>query len=312
MGDNDTSDDYIDNLGTRTNTYIDALPSIATSSSSNIGPLVTSTQAQYDYLTNNINIGVLSNNINQEILLKQEQLLKLENEKINNQLFNLEQVQGIITNKDRMTRQTDEELNNKNKNINFLIYLFIIALLALIVIVIHYQGLISYNIMTIILIGLFIISLLIYFFYANVFFLGTALKNIFSNREQVMIDKLDNWKFGENIKNAIDTQVYGTEADWINDNCGTNCSTSPTDEENNDVSKYSSVTRLPTPGYYYNDGSAPSELLYPPPSNSSKEQIYWPDMDKTNIVNNYNIEPQNRLYDTLGSTDNQYSYTANL
>jgi hypothetical protein len=307
------TDNLIDDLGNYNNGNVNDLPQSQSSQNATIVDIVNSSKTQYDYLSNNINIGSLYNNINQEILLKQEQLLKLENEKINNQLFNLEQVQSIITNKDRMTRQTEEELNKKNKNINFLIFMFIIALIALIVIVIHYQGLISYNIMSGILIGLFIISLLTYFYYANVFYLGTALKNIFGNREKILIDKLDNWKFGENIKNAIDTQVYGSESEWINNNCGGNCSTPVTDEENSDVAMYSSsISRLPTPGYYYNDGTAPPQLLYPPPSNTSKEQIYWPDMDNTNIKNNYNIEPQNTLYDTIGSNNNGYSYTANL
>jgi hypothetical protein len=153
------TDNLIDDLGSYNDVYTAGLPQSQSSQTSTIEDIVNSSKTQYDYLSNNINIGSLYNNINQEILLKQEQLLKLENEKINNQLFNLEQVQSIITNKDRMTRQTEEELNKKNKNINFLIFMFIIALIALIVIVIHYQGLISYNIMSGILIGLFIISL---------------------------------------------------------------------------------------------------------------------------------------------------------
>ena len=168
----------------------------------------------YNYLNTQINSANLQNNISQEILLKQEQLLKMENEKINTQLYNLDQAQSIISNKDTMTKQTDKELSKKNNNINFLIFMLIISLLTFCVIMLGNQGIIDNLKMNVILgvLGLIVFIGVIIFY--DFLYLGTAFKNIFYNRDNIMIDKLNNWKFASNIVNAVDTSLYGTESDW--------------------------------------------------------------------------------------------------
>ena len=97
----------------------------------------------YNYLNSQLNSANLQNNISQEILLKQEQLLKMENETLNTQLYNLDQTQSIISNKDTIKEQTDKELNKKNNNINFLIFMLIISLLTFCVIMLGHQGIID-------------------------------------------------------------------------------------------------------------------------------------------------------------------------
>jgi hypothetical protein len=127
---------------------------------------------------------------------------------------------------------------------------------------------------------------------------------MFYNRDNIMIDKLNNWKFASNIVNAVDTSLYGTESDWQQANCKYPCNTE--EEESTTVSSYNNTkyTVMPTPGYYYNDGTAPSQILVPKGSynntNNQKELIYWPDYDQSNkIKHDYNIEPQNRMNDLL-------------
>ena len=117
-----------------------------------------------------------------------------------------------------------------------------------------------------------------------------------------MIDKLSKWKFASNIVNTVDTSLYGTESDWQNANCQYPCNTQ--EEESTTVSTYNNPPITLTPGYYYNDGSAPAQLINPSGTysntNNQKELIYWPDYDQANkITHDYNIQPQNRLNDIM-------------
>jgi hypothetical protein len=284
----------------------------------NPNELVDSLNNSYIDSNNELTTANINNNISQEILLKQEQLLKMENEKLNNQLYNLDQIQSIISNKDTMTKQTDQELSKKNNNINFLIFMLIIALLTFLVIMLGNQGVIDNFKMNAILgvLGFHVLIGLIIFY--DLLYLGTAFKNMFYNRDNIMIDKLNNWKFASNIVNAVDTSLYGTEGDWQNANCQFPCN--PQEEESTTVASYNNISNIPTPGYYYNDGTSPAQLLDPVPTyantNNQKELIYWPDYDNSNkIVHKYNIQNRNIIdnpNDIEGKLTGNYTITSNL
>jgi hypothetical protein len=273
--------------------------------SENLEDLANDLNSSYTDLNNKINSANLQNNISNEILLKQEQLLKMENEKLNSQLFELDQVQSIISNKDTIKKQTDKELSKKNNNINFLIFMLIISLLTFCVIMLGNQGILDNFKMNAILgvLGFHVFIAVIIFY--DFLYLGTAFKNMFYNRDNIMINKLNNWKFASNIVNAVDTSLYGTESDWQQENCQYPCDTQE-EEESTTTASYNNISTTPTPGYYYNDGSAPSQLLDPSGSynttNKQKELIYWPDYDQANKINHdYNIQPQNRINDLINS-----------
>jgi hypothetical protein len=300
------SDSYITNLNNEISDDIENNDALG---------LATDLNSSYDYLNGQLNSANLQNNISQEILLKQEQLLKMENEKLNIQLYNLDQAQSIISNKDTLTKQTNNELSKKNNNINFLIFMLIIALLTFIFIMLGNQGVID-NIKINIILGIlaFFVFIGVIFFY-DFLYLGTAFKNIFYNRENIMIDKLNNWKFAGNIVNAVDTSLYGTESDWQQANCQYPCNTQE-EEGNNTVASYNNISVVPTPGYYYNDGSAPSQLLDPigtyNNTNNEKELIYWPDYDQANkTAHDYNIQPQNSMNDLINSPQAEDNYEFN-
>lgn len=305
------------NIGSNNADYIDTLnQEISTDiSSNNPMELAEDLNDSYNYLNTQLNSANLQNNISQEILLKQEQLLQMENEKLNSQLFELDQAQSIISNKDTITKQTDKELSKKNNNINFLIFMLIIALLTFCVIMLGNQGLIDSFKMNAILsvLGLHVFIAVIIFY--DFLYLGTAFKNMFYNRDNIMLNKLNNWKFASNIVNAVDTSLYGTESDWQSANCQYPCNTEE-EEESTTVSSYSTLLKPPIPGYYYNDGSAPSQLLNPKGTynntNNRKELIYWPDYDQSNkITHDYNIQPQNIMNDLINTpVPNNYSFNS--
>lgn len=292
------------NIGTNNIDYINNLNSEISGDITSNNPLALAEDLNdsYNYLNTQLNSASLQNNITQEILLKQEQLLKMENEKLNGQLYNLDQAQSIISNKDTITMETNKELSNKNKNIKFLVFMLIISILTFAVITLGNQGVIdNFKMNSILGVLCFIVFIGLIIFY-DLLYLGTAFKNMFYNRDDIMIDKLSNWKFASNIVNAVDTSLYGTESDWQNANCQYPCNTQ--EEESTTVSTYNNPPITLTPGYYYNDGSAPSQLINPSGTysntNNEKQLIYWPDYDQANrIEHDYNIQPQNRLNDIM-------------
>jgi hypothetical protein len=124
-------------------------------------------------------------------------------------------------------------------------------------------------------------------------------------RKTDLVVKLNNWKLGSNIVNTIDTSLYGTETDWQQANCQYPCDT---EEESTTVASYNSKLIPPTPGYYYNDGTAPAQLLNPEGTynntNTQKELISWPDHDQSNTIDHdYNIQPQNKMNDMIKTNE---------
>ena len=284
------NDNYINTLNSGIISNSGSLQGIITDTNTGYAGSHPSSGTQTYGITDRMNQEILATNVNQEILLKQQQLLTLKNANLNSQLIVLDDLEGTITNKDNLVKETEKELNKKNTNINFLIFMMVIAILCFGVIGLSYSGSIQPNIMSKLLILLGIIAILGYVFYADIFYLKTALSRIFYNKDQIMIDKLNNWKPGQNIINAVDKQLFGTEAEWQNENCK-NCKV--VQEEAEDVGNvaYGDIINA-NPGYFYYDGTAPAQQLYPVPTYANdphKEGIFWPDYD--NNGNQGNIKP---------------------
>lgn len=306
--------------------YISGLNSDVVSNSGNLQEIIKDTNTGYagDYptsgtptygITDRMNQEILAANVNQEILLKQQQLLALKNAKLNGQLIALDDLEGTIINKDNLVKETEKDLKKKNNNINLLIFIMIIALLAFGLIGLSYMGSIDKDKMTKGLMILALIAIIGYIYYADLFYLKTAFSTIFFNREQVMIDKLNNWEPGKNVINAIDTQIFGTEADWQKENCNS-CNVPQEEAEDVGIIPYGELVQS-NPGYFYYDGTAPSQQLYPSPTyanDPTKEGIFWPDYDS-------NDERENKIptFDTTKETssiDNHltgsYTLTTNI
>ena len=107
-------------------------------------------------------------NINQEILLKQEQLLKMQNDDLDSQLSSLDLSQNYINNKSRMIDQTNDALLKKNKYITFLIVTSVFSILTVVVILLYGMKKIDDKKLKILLILLFIIYVCVYFYVYNI------------------------------------------------------------------------------------------------------------------------------------------------
>jgi len=304
---------YITNLNTSIANNNTSLPSIITSV--NAGYATTNSANSDPTLTDRMNQEILLNNVNQEILLKQEKILALKNAKLNGQLIKLNDLQGSIINKDTLVRQTDEELKNKNNNISFLTIAIILAIICFGIIGLSYLGKIDNGQMRYSLITLAIIAIIVYIYYSDLFYLRTSFKSIFYDREQIMINKLNELsdytpgdlakkgiytvgsgiKYGfESIENSIQESIYGSQADWQKANCqasdGSACNNNGDNNGNDDTSQGGNNNQNP-PGYFYYDKSAPPQQLYPPvtyrvddPTKDSDDNraIFWPDFDGSN------------------------------
>ena len=245
----------------------------------------------------------------------------MENDKINKQLNRLEDIQTIISNKDILTDAAKFTYEKKQRTITFLITTVVFSILGFFATYFFYNS----SKLTMVLIGLFLLYLIISFYVYNVLYLKDAISlmlkyNIFKLGKLIQKTELE-------IINKIDTNLYGSRQDWINNNCSQPCNeedaATPNQSlniGNNIVSEedaYSASDELA--GYFYNDGDAPSQLLYPEPNilmsmKSNNSAIKYPDYDKKNYENKYANDIYRRDNHKIGQ--NLYvgddTYTTNL
>ena len=216
-------------------------------------------------------LGLLNNNT-QEVLLKKEELIQLENDTLNEQIQKLESIQGNIINKDRHIEEININIENQNRNINVLIFLLILAIILLIVVYINGIGKINNNnFIKIICVIIFIFFIIVIYSY-NIIYFRDAITYLFDRRSLRIGNALKEWN--ESVINSATIKLYGTEDDYIKNNC--NC---PISEQSSSVmSYYGGINNTDEKsGYFYYDGTAPKQLLVPQPDNNDKDKIIWPD-----------------------------------
>lgn len=230
---------------------------------------------QLDFIQSQLNT---FNNINQETLLKQQQLLQMENKTLMKQLKELESIQSIVINKDRMIQQTEKNMIDQQHNIYLLITCGIIGLILMIAVFLYGYKIISSSLFNIIVIAIVIIYIIIFIYYYDILYLKTALSYLNDRKIDRLNDTLKNWK-SITDKN-IQTAKYGDKSQWI----ANHCSCPPPGEEQyaKDDNSGETIT-TDAPGYYYYDGNAPKQQLVPTPTqyqtgtNIPYPEISWPD-----------------------------------
>lgn len=210
------------------------------------------------------------NNLDQEALLKKSELIKLENEDLQNQLRELEMIQSTITNKDRLIEQTELNTINESLNVYVLKISIIFALLLLAIIYIHgNKKIVNITALAIILIIIIVYTIFIIYTY-NIFSFKNAI-HYFSHRQTLLSElKLNRW--GVIISDNIANKRQKIKNQWIANNCACIAEEEQEDledaedlEELDDESYFSSSNKIvhEVPGYYYYDKSAPKEFIAP-------------------------------------------------
>lgn len=276
------------------------------------------------------------NNLDQEALVKKEQLLRMENDDLLSQLRQLEIIQSTITNKDRLIQQTNNNVEKENKNIKVLIISIILGIILLIAIVLLNLNKINKNIFILILIAILIFYFLLYIYSYNIFYFQTSIKMLFDRKSLRLGYELNNWS--ESIKANINSIKDSSQQSWIDENCLCPAK-EPAEEEYYVEVDENNVYAKGIPGYqsgyYYYDNSSPAQLLLPEPTKDMDltqniewvdyspdgNSKYYPSSNQTTTLNNnyYNYNSSNdpvniqlRKLDEAKVLVNDKTYTGNM
>ena len=256
------------------------------------------------------------NNVNNEILVKQDQLMKIKNDELNHQLDKLKDMENNIINKDRIIEQTDKHIEKNDKNIFILYISLALSIIIFLSIILYAFGQVNDRILNIIIITIILIFLIILLYTYNIFHFASIVNFIDNRRNLRLQDSISNFerKFG------LQQRLYGNKQDYVDENC--DCPETEdvfTDEENIGVDI--------KPGYFYYDKNAPKQVLVPhggektnvadDTTNKIYNKINWVNHDKKTYDEDYDTKPykiepnKNYLYKD-GNLVNDSTYSINL
>jgi len=268
--------------------------------------------------TNQLNVENQTYNTYIETNIKQDQLNKFHNDKLNKQLQQLKELESNIINKDRLIEQTND-LNTKNDtNINTLYVSLSLALIVFLSIILYSMEKLNDRLLGIIITMVILIFTLIILYTYNIFHFKTAVNFLDIRKNLQLQQKIKDT--GKNIEKRIQEKIYGDKRDWLDENC--DCPDTEdiyTDEEN--------IAVEIKPGYFYYDKNAPKQNIIPSggqkinvsadPNKTINDKIQWVNHDsKSSDIDaedyNYNINPNNNDLHKNGIFVNDTTYTVNL
>jgi hypothetical protein len=292
------------------NAYIalDQTPS-GTESQTDIINAINTNLAELNLINNLSNI---SNNVNQEIIVKKNQLLRMQNNNLMKQLREIEDIDSIISTKNRIIEETNLNILKQELNIKFLIITIILAIILFIAVVGYSYQKITSRILSIIIGIIITIYLLILMYVYNIFYFRDAIIYLFFDKIKYRIgDTLKTWS--KEIKNEIQTDIYGEKTDWVNNNC--TCSANSEEEDTGIYATNSNITETEIPGYFSYNGSSPPQLLVPTPRQTPTlnldQSIDWIDYSKNEQTNSYSLL-HNSPYGLPNDLVNSETLTANM
>lgn len=276
--------------------------------------------SQTDSINTTANLVSQNQNFNtkNEILVKQDQLYKIHNDKLNKQLDSLKELEHNIINKDRLIEQTNEQNEKSNKNINTLYISLGLAFIILIGIVLYSIGKLNDRLLAVLVSIVLISFTLIVLYTYNIAHFADMVNFLDNRRNLKLAESIGN--IGNRFTKNIQERIYGDKQDWIDTNC--ECPDAEdiyTDEENIGVDI--------KPGLFYYDKNAPKQNLVPHggekvnvSSDASREindKIEWVNHDSKSYDpdsedNNYNINPNNNNLYKDGKFVADSTYTVNL
>jgi len=263
------------NIGNYVNTNVTAVPNIIQAINENL--------AELTLVQNELNT---SNNINQEILVKKDQLLRMKNDDLMKQLKELEIIESNISNKNRIIEQTNYNIQNQNTGINNLIISIILAIILCISVFLYSYNILDNNKFMILLIVIILCYLFLYLYTYNIFYLKDSISYLFNARSiQSVENTLTKWS--TIVKTAVNNELNEVEDNWVKNNCA--CPVSEEEDKNKPVDQ--NVVSKEIPGYFYYDGTAPAQLLIPTPDPvlGLNQKIDWVDYSSNgNILYNPN------------------------
>ena len=268
------------------------------------------------------------NNINSEILLKKDQLIKIKNSELNEQIKYLQDYESSIINKDRLIEETNNYIEKNNRNIIVLIFCIVFAIFLCIIVSSYVYNRISPKIFTLLLLFVILMYIFLFLYSYDIFYFKTAVNFLDYRKNRNLANAVKD--LSTITKTDLQKKLYGSKKDWDEKNC--ECEEMP--------AIYPTETNVSVkniPGYYYYDGNAPKQLIVgnnggetlfggkdmsiesntpvnvsSNPNTIINNKIDWVDFDKnrdTDEEGTYELNISNNNTDTLVASS---TYTANL
>lgn len=203
---------------------------------------------------NNLNINAQNtiNNIDSQILLKKDQLIKIKNQELNEQIKHLQNYESSIINKDRLIEETNLNINNNDRNITVLICSIIFSIFLCIIILMYVYNSISPKLFNLLLILIVIMYVILFLYAYDIFYFKTAINFFDLRKNRNLENTVKNWS---NFTNTdLQKKLYGDKTEWLDKNCA--C------EEANDIlPNEQNISVKQIPGLYYYDKNSPKQLI---------------------------------------------------
>lgn len=262
--------------------------------------------AKLDFIQNELNV---VDNLYKETLLKQSELIKLENEDLKKQLQELELIQANISNKDRLIEQTNFNIASQELNIYVLAVSCVLAIFLIATIYAYGIGTISMSIFGSIVSFIVLVYAILFIYSYNIFYFRDAMTYL-GDRQRKGLQWGYHVKRWSEIKSNVDAKKEYIKDEWIENNC--DC---PVTEEEDIVAEevleedYRGTRVMgkifpDIPGYFYYDGSSPQQLLLPTPdSKKLNDKVDWVDYSP-----NGQMQYIKAINKNVNINDNYYNY----
>jgi len=245
----------------------------------------------------NSNINALNtlNNIDSQILLKKDELIKIKNDELNEQIKHLQNFESNIINKDRLIDETNLYMENNDKNITVLIFSIIFSIILLIIILMYVYNNISPNLFNLLLIVIVIMYIVLFLYAYDIFYFKTVVNFFDYRKKENIANAVKDWnKF---TKTNLQQKLYGDKKEWDKNNC--NCP--PKDDI---YSNEANIGVKQIPGLYYYDKNSPNQLIV---GNDTLNNIIKEDATGVNVSDNPNKKIFNKIdwvnHDNYGTTN---------
>ena len=276
--------------------------------------------------TNELNITLSDINRRSNRIQHANELLQLSADKNNEDLKKLKDFETEIATKKKMVNIAQEEYLNKIRKIKSIVVLFIMICIIFVPLALMLGKVISKTTFFILFTLICIIAFIVFSWMNDLFYIRdyfSFTNSSISDASAATASQLSSWE--ESVSNSVSSRVqsfndtvindvYGSEAEWIQQNCS--CPSTTTTTEDTFPIPFSTSGELiwPEPGFYYDDGTAPNQLLVPKNTSARsefqfKEKVKWPSYSRK--FKDYNnsitkkIPPLDEENDRLvGSTTN--------
>ena len=221
------------------------------------------------------------------------ELLQLSADQNNKDLQKLKDFENEIATKHKIVKIAQGDHLKRVTKIKSIIVLFIIICVIFLPLALMLGKVISKTTFIILFILICIIAFLVFSWMNDLFYIRdyfSFTKSSISDASSATASQLSSWE--ESISNSVSSRVqsfndtvindvYGAEAEWVQQNCS--CPSTTTTTEDTFPIPFSTSGELiwPEPGFYYDDGTAPNQLLVPKNTSARsefqfKEKVKWP------------------------------------